>query len=226
MTIAYSTAAGTAQSGTDFLPTYGCDHVPGGLEPVAEPSTSPIVGDLQDEPNEAFTLQLTGGLRRRDSGCPRGGRDLDDDGPTIAVDGRGDRRGRGTTPAAVTATLTRKTERPRRRPRRSVSPPRAGPPRPASTSTPLRHGHLPGGHDSAARPRSFPVRGDTATSPWSLHRPFEAQGDETIASPVATVHIQDDDGIDAAAPTEVAPGSVCARDLTPPAAAPATATTT
>jgi hypothetical protein len=46
---------------------------------------------------------------------------------------------------------------------------------------------------------------------------FEANGDEIVAGPVATIGIEDDDGIAAAHPTEIAPGSVLRADLAPPA---------
>jgi ELWxxDGT repeat protein len=220
VTIAYSTAAGTAQSGTDFLPTSGVITFPAGSAGSQAVDVA-IVGDLQDEPNEAFTLQLTAVSGAATADARGEGVIVDDDGPTIAVAGttviEGDA---GTTPAAVTATLITKDGAPTPA-AKTIGFATEGGTAASGVDFDARSGTVtfPAGVASGATAIvSVPVRGDTADEPLeSFTVRFEAQGDETIASPVATVHIQDDDGIDAAAPTEVGPGSVLRADLTPPA---------
>jgi ELWxxDGT repeat protein len=219
VTIAYTTAAGSAQAGTDFLPASGViTFAPGTTGPqVVEVA---IVGDAQDEPNETFTLHLTAVTGALTADARAEGAIVDDDGPTVALAGASVVEGdAGTTPAAVMATLTTKDGTPAPTDKTlafatASGTAGAGSDFEALAGTVTFPAGTPSGGVASV---SILVRGDTADEPdESFTVVFSPNGDETVLGGTVAMHIQDDDGIDAAAPTEIAPGSVLRADLAPP----------
>src|SRR4051794_12560957 len=60
--VAFATANGSAVAPADYAPTSGTRDFPGTLLPATQVQTVsvPVAGDLLDEPNETFTLVVTG----------------------------------------------------------------------------------------------------------------------------------------------------------------------
>jgi ELWxxDGT repeat protein len=218
--VAYTTAPGTAESGLDFLPTAGSlTFAPGSVGPVSV--EVPVQGDLQDEPDETFHLVLSSvvgapALRSRADAVV-----LDDDGPTVAIAGVSVTEGdAGSTPAVVTATLTTKDGGPAAGATTLTFATSSGT---ASSGPDFENvaGALtfaPGAASGTVASVSIPVRGDSLDEPDETFTvTFETTGDELLTNPVAVVRILDDDGVDAAAPTEITPGTMLRADLAPPA---------
>jgi uncharacterized repeat protein (TIGR01451 family) len=83
VTVAYATASGTATSGTDFLPASGTLTLAPGT--TSAPLSVAVVGDVLDEPDENFLVNLSspGGATLADG---QGiGRILDDDGGVTVI---------------------------------------------------------------------------------------------------------------------------------------------
>jgi ELWxxDGT repeat protein len=219
VTVSYTTAAGTAQPGSDFLATAGTlTFAAGSVGPLTV--SVPVLGDLADEPNESFSLVLSGVAgaavqdRRADAVI------LDDDGPSISIAdvtvAEGDA---GTTAAQVTVTLTTRDGAPLPE-AKTVSFATEG----GTATAGIDFDDVSGVLTFAARAPSgsaavvaVPIRGDTIDEPnEAFIILFAGNGDETVSPPVVTVHVQDDDGIESAAPTEIAPGSVVRTDLAAP----------
>jgi len=85
VTVAYATAAGTATAGSDYTTTSGTlTFSPG--ETSKEVGVA-VVGDVTDEPNETFTLDLSSPSNATIADAQGVGTILDDDGPpTLSID--------------------------------------------------------------------------------------------------------------------------------------------
>jgi ELWxxDGT repeat protein len=220
VTVAYSTLPGSAQAGSDFQPASGVlTFAPGSIGPLT--IDVPVLGDVQDEADETFTVELgavTGALAsdRRAEAIIR-----DEDGPSVSVVGVTVTEGNaGTAPANFSVTLA--TEDGGATPSAKVVSYATE----RGTATPgvdfeARAGALtfpPGTASGTTSIVTVPVLGDTLDEPDEVFAVrFEANGDETVIDPVATAHIRDDDGIAAAPPTEITSGSVVRATLAPPA---------
>lgn len=219
VTVGYATVAGSAQAGSDFLSASGTiTFPPGSVGPQFVDVA--VLGDLLDEPEETFTFQLTSVVGAATADTRAEGVIADDDGPSIAVAGASVVEGAaGTTPALVTATLTTKDGAPAPAPKTLWFTTEAGTAAPGSDFT-ASTGTLtfpPGTPTGTALPIALGVLGDTLDEPDEAFTVrFLAGGDETVTTPTAAVHIQDDDGIDAATPREIAPGGALRADLAPP----------
>jgi ELWxxDGT repeat protein len=220
VTVAFTTVAGTAQAGSDFQAVSGVITFPPATTGPQIVSV-PVSGDLQDEPDETFTLRLTSVVGALTADGRAEGVIADDDGPTVAIVGATVLEGdAGTTPAVVTATLTTKDGAPTPTAKTIGFATEGGTAAPGSDFD-AQSGTVTfaaGTTSGSAAPVAVQVRGDALDEPDEVFTVrFQPNGDETVPSPVVTVHIRDDDGVDAAAPTEIAPGSVLRADLAPPA---------
>jgi ELWxxDGT repeat protein len=220
VTVAYSTSPGTAQSGADFLATSGViTFPPGATGPVLVDIA--VVADLQDEPNETFSLRLTSVTGALTADARGEGEIVDDDGPTVSLAGVDVAEGNaGTSTATVAVTLTTKDGTPTPEPKSVEFASAGGTASPGVDFDPAAGvvTFPPGAASGSTASVAVTVHGDTADEPdeW-FGVLFQARGDEAIGDPVAVVRILDDDGIDAGPPTEIAPGSALRADFTPPA---------
>lgn len=84
VTVDYSTADGTARAGADYRASAGTLHIPAGSQTAS--ITVPVLGDLLDEPDETFTVQLTRAGNAVLADAVATGSVLDDDEPpTLTV---------------------------------------------------------------------------------------------------------------------------------------------
>jgi ELWxxDGT repeat protein len=220
VTIAYTTAAGTAQAGTDFLPASGTlTFAPGTTGPQVVQVA--VIGDLQDEPSETFTLRLTSVTGALTADARAEGEIVDDDGPTVSLAGAAVAEGdAGTTAVPVVATLTTKDGTPLPVDKTLAFETAGGTAGSGSDFEALAGTLTFGAGTPSGSIATVPVlvRGDTADEPdESFTVLFSANGDETVLGRTVGMRIEDDDGIEAAAPVEVAPGSILRADLAPPA---------
>jgi ELWxxDGT repeat protein len=224
--VSYSTVAGTAVAGADFLPSSGTlTFAPGTREAFVDVA---IVGDTVDEPAESFELAVTtvtGAL----VGDARGTAVvLDDDGARIAVaDASVPEGDTGTAEAVFPATLTTGDGQATAHPvtlRAGVVlgtagdedfPPQPGFPLPPAPSVTFPTG-TPSGTTLSLR---VPVQGDTLDEPnETFSLALDAGNDAMLPEPGSiTGVIVDDDGIAAAPPVEISHGSRVWTDLAPPA---------
>lgn len=219
MQVAYTTVAGTAQAGVDFQPRSGVlTFAPGAtLATVAVP----VVGDLQDEADETFRLDLSpvGGTVISDASAFVV--ILDDDAPRLTIANATVTEGdAGATNASFSLTLTT----------------RDGTPTPSSKTIGFSTAPLTAtaGVDfvSAAGTFTFPagtvsgttveiqvaVNGDLIDEPdETFELRLAATSDATVPSVPALGLIEDDDGIDSARPTELSHGLRLRAALRPPA---------
>jgi hypothetical protein len=107
VTVAYTTLAGTATAGSDYLTTSGTLTFNPGI--TTQPISVPIVGDLVNEPTETFTVVLSSPVNAtftKDTGI---GTILDNDPlPTLSIDNQSILEGNsGTTLMSFTISLSR-----------------------------------------------------------------------------------------------------------------------
>jgi uncharacterized repeat protein (TIGR01451 family) len=104
--INYTTAPGTATSGTDYLPTSGTLSIPAGS--LTGEITVNVVGDTGFEPNETFFVNLTGATGATISDNQGQGTILNDDGPVadVLVTKSGPATVRPFTPVVYTITVS------------------------------------------------------------------------------------------------------------------------
>jgi ELWxxDGT repeat protein len=225
--VSYTTVAGTALPGSDFVPQAGSlTFAPGVRTAFVDVA---IVDDAVGEPDESFELAVTSvtGAPVSDGRAFSVVRD-DDGGARIVVAGTSVVEGNGGPVDAVfPVTLTTADGRPTPHAvtvRAGVINRTAGdedfPPSPAPPKPPvLPIVTFPAGSPSGTTlPLAVPIQGDTLDEPnetFSLE--FDALNDALVPEP-GTVGgvILDDDGIAAAPPVEIGHGSRITADLTPP----------
>jgi Big-like domain-containing protein/Calx-beta domain-containing protein len=83
VTVNYATASGTATSGSDFTAVSGTLTFAAGT--MTQPIQVPIVGDTRPEPNETFTVNLTGAVGATIARATGTGTIVDNDAGTIKV---------------------------------------------------------------------------------------------------------------------------------------------
>jgi ELWxxDGT repeat protein len=216
--VAYTTVAGTAQAGSDFLARSGVlTFAPGTRELSVD---VPVAGDVADEANESFALVVTptGGAVISDG---RGDAViLDDDAPRLAIAGPTVTEGTGgLTNASFAVTVTAEGGGP------LASP--------VAVRYLASSGSATEGVDFAAVQGSltFPAGSASGTTlnadVWvtgdSLDEPnetfqvtFDGQNDATVPEVPAIGVILDDDGIASAPPRELSHGVTYRGDLAPP----------
>jgi ELWxxDGT repeat protein len=226
VTVSYTTVAGTAQAGSDFVPKSGTlTFAPGEREAFVEVS---VVSDGAFERAESFGLAVT-----TTSGAPvADGKGmavvLDDDGPRVAVAGasalEGD-SGAAYVPFAVT--LTTEDGQPTTSPvvvlaevaygtagAADFPPPPTFPPPPGLPSVTFPAGTASG--TTLTLPIS--ILPDTIEEPNETFALQLDAGNDAVLPDVAPIGvILDDDGIAANPPVEIAHGSRITADLAPPA---------
>jgi len=222
VTVAYATAPGTAQAGTDFLAATGVVTFPPGS--VEAPVEVPVVGDLGDEANEAFTLRITSVAGATVGEATGSALIVDDDAPRVAVAGASVAEGdTGTANVAFPVTLTTEDGLPSAHAvsvRGQVIEGTAGAddfPAPTTFPPPYPTVFFAAGTPSGAmQALVVPVLGDTLEEPNEAFQVLlDAQQDGVVPAPAVGV-ILDDDGVAAAAPVELAHGSTVRADLAPP----------
>ena len=92
-TVAYATTAGTATAGSDYTTRSGTLSIPAGQ--LSGTVTVPVLGDVNDEPNETYTLNLSNPTNATIADGQALGTITDDDAPAAisvadAADGEGD----------------------------------------------------------------------------------------------------------------------------------------
>lgn len=217
--IAYATAAGTAQPGTDFTTVAGTLTFPPGATGLGV--DVPVAGDLGDEPDETFSLVLTplGGAVASDA---RGTAViLDDDGPTIATADTSVAEGNaGTTPAVLQVTITTGDGTPTPTEKSIVYETRgitalAGSDFQASSGALTFAAGTPSGTVGTV---TVNVIGDSIDEPDEAFAVrLTARGDERLPDPDAVARILDDDGLAGGSPQELLHGSVVRTSLAPAA---------
>jgi ELWxxDGT repeat protein len=215
-TVSYRTVAGTAQAGTDFTPQAGTLTFAPGV-PTATIAV-PIVGDLQDEPEESFDVRLTapGGVFADARGSAV---ILDDDGPRAAAAGstvvEGDA---GTSAATFAVTLTTHDGTPTPA-AKSVGYATAPVTATSGTDYAASSGTLtfPAGTPSGTTLTvTVAVNGDTLDEPDETFALLFTPTSDIAVPPPAIGLVADDDGIDAASPVELQPGASVRATLEPP----------
>ena len=104
VTVAYSTAPGTASAGSDFTTTTGTLTIPAGSTSLSIPV--PIVGDVLNEPDEAFTVSLSNPVGATIARGLATVTILDDDKPQVSVSSVSVTEGNVAKNVVVTATLS------------------------------------------------------------------------------------------------------------------------
>jgi ELWxxDGT repeat protein len=217
--VAYSTVAGTAQAGSDFVAQSGVLTFPPGTRELSVDVS--VTGDVADEGNESFALVITpmGGAVVADA---RGDAViLDDDGPRVTIAGPTVTEGTGSsTNASFAVTVTAKGGGP------IASP--------VAVRYVASSGTATAGLDFAAvqNTLTFPagsasgatlnanvmVFGDSVDEPdETFQMALDGQNDATVPDVPALGVILDDDGIASAPPRELSHGVTYRGDLAPPA---------
>ena len=219
VTVAYATVAGTAQVATDFVPRSGVLTFAPGTQ--ALPVDVPVVGDLQDETDEAFFLALSsvsGGVIAdgRGSGVIR-----DDDGPQVTLSSASVAEGDvGTTDAVFGVTLTTSNGAPTQE-AKTVAYATESVTAAAGIDFDGTSGTLtfpPASASGSTLNVRVPVRGDTADEPdETFHLRLASHSDALVPHDPAQGLILDDDGVNAARSVELAHGSTIRATLEPPA---------
>jgi ELWxxDGT repeat protein len=222
--VSYTTVAGTAHAGSDFVPRSGTlTFAPGAREAFVEVS---VVSDESSERAESFGLAVT-----TTSGAPvADGRGivvvLDDDGPRVDVAGASVIEGdSGTVDASFAVTVTTGDGQPTTSPVTVRAAAAFGtastadfPPPPSFPPPPLPSVTFPAGSSSGTTLALLvPVLGDTLEEPNETFSLVLDAGNDAVLPDVApTGVILDDDGVAANAPVEIAHGSRIVADLAPP----------
>ena len=218
LSVSYQTVPGTAAEGTDYEPRSGVlTFAP---ETDLLTVTVPVLGDLLDEVDETFSLELSATDPVVVGEGPAVATISDDDGPRFAPAGASVTEGQaGSVPATVVVTLTTKDGTP------LPAAVAVGYATEAGTATPVADfgpvaGTLTfptGAASGTTRTVDVAVHGDLIDEPDEVFGlRLSVTGDATADGP-GIVSIADDDGIDSAAPVGLAPGSVLRADLAPPA---------
>jgi ELWxxDGT repeat protein len=220
VTVSYTAVAGSAQAGVDFVPTSGTlTFAPGARDLSVDVA---VVGDVSDESDEAFALELTSAVGAVIADGHGAGVILDDDLPTVSTGGASVVEGdSGVANASFPVTLATLDGQPTAHAvvvRGDVVSGTAGP----LDFPPILPGVWPsvsfpaGTPSGTTLPLLVPVQGDTLDEPnENFQLRLDGQLDATVAGGTPTGVILDDDGIDAAAPLELAHGSTIVGDLEP-----------
>ncbi len=108
VTVGYATANGTATAGSDYTGTSGTQTLTFPANTVSQSITVPVNGDTVSEPNETFTVTLSGATNATIARAQGTGTITNDDGaPTLSIDDVTVTEGNsGTTNAVFTVTLS------------------------------------------------------------------------------------------------------------------------